>query len=431
MDPYSFTQDRPWINHEWLSELLMGVAWSIGGTAGLVLLKATLGLLALFVVWRAYRDADLGWRIMTTAAAAVASAQILQTFRPQVWSLLAMALLAARLPSASARRPLAYFLLFCVWADAHGGWILGLGVLVVWTVVSAVRDRTHAVAWFVVLASATAGTLATPYGWQLWRFIANTVRLTRPQIEDWAPLWNASPAKWVLWAATAALCAWLWTTQRRNRWETALVLIVLGAASVKVVRIVPLFGIGGIVLVAPGLASSRPRRALTPLAPHEARTAALVVTAGALAGAVWIGGSSLTCISRDPDRMPDPAIVGALSHGPPGRMVTFFNWGEYAIWHLGPAIRVSMDGRRETVYTDRRIQEHDDILFGRAEGLQTLAAWRPEYVWLPASSTVARDWLAANDYRIEMETDRAFLAVRRDLPFSRSPPPPARPCFPE
>ena len=33
-----------------------------------------------------------------------------------------------------------------------------------------------------------------------------------------------------------------------------------------------------------------------------------------------------------------------------GRMVTFFDWGQYAIWHKPDALRVSMDGRRETVY---------------------------------------------------------------------------------
>src|SRR6188768_2227494 len=41
VDPYSFTQDRPWINHEWLSELQMGAAYALGGATGLVLLKAT------------------------------------------------------------------------------------------------------------------------------------------------------------------------------------------------------------------------------------------------------------------------------------------------------------------------------------------------------------------------------------------------------
>ena len=42
-----------------------------------------------------------------------------------------------------------------------------------------------------------------------------------------------------------------------------------------------------------------------------------------------------------------------------GRMVTYFDWGEYAIWHLSPRVRVSLDGRRETVYSDRRIADPD------------------------------------------------------------------------
>src|SRR4029453_268254 len=34
IDPYSFTQDRPWVNHEWLSEAFMGAAYRIGGSGG-------------------------------------------------------------------------------------------------------------------------------------------------------------------------------------------------------------------------------------------------------------------------------------------------------------------------------------------------------------------------------------------------------------
>jgi hypothetical protein len=28
-DPYSFTQDVPWVNHEWLSQLIMGAAYAM------------------------------------------------------------------------------------------------------------------------------------------------------------------------------------------------------------------------------------------------------------------------------------------------------------------------------------------------------------------------------------------------------------------
>ena len=54
-DPYSFTSDRAWINHEWLAEAVMWVAYSVGGAAGLAALKLTLACaagLALLATWR-------------------------------------------------------------------------------------------------------------------------------------------------------------------------------------------------------------------------------------------------------------------------------------------------------------------------------------------------------------------------------------------
>jgi hypothetical protein len=49
---------------------------------------------------------------------------------------------------------------------------------------------------------------------------------------------------------------------------------------------------------------------------------------------------------------PAAAIDKIKMSGAAGNMVTPFNWGEYAIWHLGPQVKVSMDGRRETLYPD-------------------------------------------------------------------------------
>ena len=34
-DPYSYTSDRPWVNYEWLSELVMGASYRAFGTWGL------------------------------------------------------------------------------------------------------------------------------------------------------------------------------------------------------------------------------------------------------------------------------------------------------------------------------------------------------------------------------------------------------------
>ena len=45
VDPYSYlTAGQTWINHEWLSEVLFGIAWNGGGNIGLNLLKYTVWL---------------------------------------------------------------------------------------------------------------------------------------------------------------------------------------------------------------------------------------------------------------------------------------------------------------------------------------------------------------------------------------------------
>ena len=69
----------------------------------------------------------------------------------------------------------------------------------------------------------------------------------------------------------------------------------------------------------------------------------------------------MRCVEIDPERgslYPTRAVAWLEESGVEGNLATFFNWGEYALWHLSPQMRVSMDGRRETVYPDRIYQEY-------------------------------------------------------------------------
>jgi hypothetical protein len=114
-----------------------------------------------------------------------------------------------------------------------------------------------------------------------------------------------------------------------------------------------------------------------------------------------------------------------------GRLVTSFAWGQYAIWHFGPSLRVSFDGRLETVYSEEADLLQYRIERGEPEGLEFLARVRPEYIWLSPASARIRQWLRRQpDYRLDLETPESFLGVRADLPrvISASGVPPA--CFP-
>src|SRR5262245_5326085 len=58
-DPYSFTSDIPWVNHEWLAEVLFWWAWAGAGGGGLVLLKVALVGGMLLCAWRILRRSQL------------------------------------------------------------------------------------------------------------------------------------------------------------------------------------------------------------------------------------------------------------------------------------------------------------------------------------------------------------------------------------
>src|SRR4029078_343746 len=80
------------------------------------------------------------------------------------------------------------------------------------------------------------------------------------------------------------------------------------------------------------------------------------------------------CVQMFGDRwLPDTTAAKAISTADvSGRMVTWFNWGEYGIWHFGPKLRVSVDGRRETVYAESVLAEQRMIAEGDPAALERL-----------------------------------------------------------
>ena len=133
-------------------------------------------------------------------------------------------------------------------------------------------------------------------------------------------------------------------------------------------------------------------------------------------------------IAADDPSSPDLETAGYFA-GRTGRLWTSFNWGEYAIWHFGPRLRVSIDGRRETVYSDGVLELHRAFARGDEAARSTFLAFAPDYVWLPAADTAVRDWLERNGYRIDGESAGAFVAVRGNHPSTSGATAPG-PCFP-
>jgi hypothetical protein len=413
-DPYSFTQDVPWVNHEWLSELVMGAAYAAGGSWGLMLLKAILVAATCIVVWRALRDAADIARWPSLALVVWGTLSIAWTLRPQLWTLLLFATLCQVLTSK--RYLFAVPVLFTLWANVHGGWVVGLGVLLVWCagqIVEPVEQRPQIKVLGLIVALSTAATLVNPYGWHLWEFIASTVRMSRVDISEWAPVWRESFGKTAQWLCGVTFIAIVSWRRRRPSVPVLAVVTMLAYASFTVNRLVPMFIEAAVILLGPQLPASS-----SDVAPPRTRTIAdrAIVAIGIAASLAT--GAIPRCIAIEGLADPDVVAGEALkASGAQGRLITWFNWGQYAIWHLSPNLKVSTDGRRETIYSMRTLMEQYSIAFGRREGFEALNRLKPEYVWLSYEfSRATAEWLREHGYRIDIDTPLSFVAVRAELP---------------
>jgi len=148
-----------------------------------------------------------------------------------------------------------------------------------------------------------------------------------------------------------------------------------------------------------------------------------------------VAASNATCVQVDPATFPDPEVADVVSSARlHGRLLTWFDWGEYAIWHWGDrGITVSMDGRRETTYSDAVLRDHLRFYFDPSARADVLARLQPDYVWMPSHADAVR-WLLDRGWRPLFEGERSILLSRRDrqpaITMPNPPVPRAPRCFP-
>jgi hypothetical protein len=415
-DPYSFTQDMPWINHEWLSELLFAIAYRVGGIAGLIVLKTAVIAMVLTLAWATLRPISrASWRWWLLAVVPFALTPAASTFRPQLWTLLAVMLLVRTM--STGRGWWLVVPLFGLWANLHGGWIVGFGLMAAWLAGKLLDDARprDLVRSVTTLVLGLCATLMNPYGTRLWGFLAGTVRMTR-EITEWRPLWQQ--ADWshaVLWTISACLClAALRASRNRRQWAPVLPACGLGVASLFVDRLGPLFAL----VSTPLWAHAWSEASASDRQPRGYPQTTLIVDMAAVAS-IWIlvTAATVRCLPISGSWAPDLLAASALeSSTARGRLVLPFDWGEYAIWHWGPRLRVSMDGRRETVYSHAMLDLQDAVTGDQRAGVDYLLREKPDYVWLKTSADVVRNALDANGYRIDVSTPASFVAVREDKP---------------
>ena len=171
-DPFSHTfAGAPWIAHEWLSELIMAVAFLLGGWIGVLILFAAAMALAVGLLGRYLaRWLDLLPATIALLVAVNCVSHVLLA-RPHILVLPIIELWTVRLLIARerARVPWLVLPLMLAWANMHGSFIIGLLLAVPFALEAIVTGgsgwRRAALQWGLFLVTAIALASTTPNGW--------------------------------------------------------------------------------------------------------------------------------------------------------------------------------------------------------------------------------------------------------------------------
>src|SRR5580700_9059634 len=136
-DPYAYTaKGMPWMTCEWLGDVVFAAVYRIGGLRGLEVLLVVLGSAVILAL---YAFATL--RSGNSKAGFVAAAVLLTlangsfNLRPQMIGYLFLILTLITLERFRQGKQRAVSILpvlFMIWINSHGSWIVGLGVVVLY-----------------------------------------------------------------------------------------------------------------------------------------------------------------------------------------------------------------------------------------------------------------------------------------------------------
>jgi len=346
LDLYSYSvYGHPWINHEWLAEIPYYIAWRAFGLLGIQLLSLVilesifLGLF--YLCWRTSGN-------IKASAVACYFAVFLGTvsYGPRTLLfgysyLLALLIVLERFRSRGRAALWALPPLFCLWANSHGSWSLGLIVFAVfigcglvevrWGRVTSSRwSRARLRRLGVAMGLSIGALFVNPYGYKLVLYpldLALHQKLNVAHVAEWMSVdFHGARGKVALLLLVALLLGALLS---RYRWQLhELALVLFGAyAGLTYVRFLFLAGI----LAAPLLAGL-----LSFLPPYRAEIDKPILNALIVAGALtfMIGAvQSKTELEASIDReYPRDVLPYLRAHPLSGPVLNYYLWGGYLGW---------------------------------------------------------------------------------------------------
>lgn len=410
------------LTHEWFSQLLLYLVYRATGFAGIVACRAVLLMLfcAIVGVLACLRSGGF-YRSLLASVAAAAVVAPFAVDRPFVITFLLTALTLLLLETN--RRPwlLLLPLVMLIWANCHGGFIVGWGLMGIWSaeaILNRIRGKPTVgdVRLWIICAAAVLVSGLNPNGFHVVEVLANyrrsalTSRLYEWKPPDWWP--PAAFSLLILVAFCALALAW-----RKVRPADWLLLAFAASASAAAGRNTFLAA-----LIAPPLiAAYAPFMRKTPRWLPLTLIPVLLVCLG-----IEIArGQSFQFRAAD-WQYPARAAQFIASHRISDRMLNTYEWGGYLIWKLWPLERVFIDGRAlsESLFADYAKIVENAHEPGQSSAQELLDKYGIQMIVMNGFEYIGGDlyWLASSLADPDQTKWKLVFSDSQALVFMRAPP---------
>lgn len=409
IDPFSYTaKGHPWVYHEWGSGLVFYQFFKHGGSQALFWLKLVLVELMLVLSCHLYllgglrhktrlpgRVSQAVFAVCLPLAAYLLMPDVDTTIRCQLFTFVGFALFLYLLKRHSEGR-LTYGiwlmpLYMMLWANLHGGFIMGLGLLGLYLLYHWFTDRTRQTESIaMVLFLSALATMTNPYGLRFWQTMVSAWALPREHIAEWGNILTLElPWYGLLYTGLflfGLLLGFLQWRRTREKFPLSLILLFFtGAYGWLHYKLAPLFlltflsiGLDSLDADLAVLGSWVPARfqSLKNSVAHWFPALTLWGVTAMLVLGLFLGGfywrtqpnalavrvpgplahnSTVKNTTEEAKTFSYPLGVTGyiLRHEIHGNLWVPFAWGEFLYWVLYPQCRVSIDGRYETIYSER------------------------------------------------------------------------------
>src|SRR5438105_7975510 len=394
-DMYSFTvAGHPWINHEWLSEIPYYLAWRAGGLSGVdAVMFATISLIFLGLLYLSYMETRHFKAAIVACCFLTFIASVSFGPRTILFGYLYLVLLLIILQRFRQKGDAPLWLippLFCLWANTHGSWSLGLIVFSIITAAGFVHGswgRVDAERWtpsqmgrLVVTGLASIAALfVNPFGSRLVLYpldMAFRQKLNISHVAEWVSVdFHDLRAKLVLALVLRLLVSAL---VRRKRWRLGEIAFVLFALYSGLTYLCFLFLLA--IVIAPVVTKILD---FVPQYRPEADTPII----NALVICLMVG-SIIYYWPRSPElqksiseRYPAEALVYLKAHPPNGNVLNFYLWGGYLGWK-DRELEVFVDSRVDIFEYAGVLKDYLDLL-GLEQSKAILDKYKIRYVLMP------------------------------------------------